>query len=113
MRTWFFVIIVVMALVTGACSSTFLVYKNGQGYYLGSDSQASFDLLCTSGEMERVLLATSLSKEKKDSLYQYTCSAERSGDKIKQIYASMTAGERKDIRHAFRKNGYEINHMLC
>ncbi len=109
MKTWSFISIAGMALLSGACSSEFLVYKDGRGYFLGSNSKAKYEMLCASGDLEKVLAATHLSKDMKDALYKYNCSAERSGDKVKQIYASMTPEQRKDIRNAFRNNGYEIN----
>lgn len=110
MNTWLLISIAGMALLTGACSDTFLVYKQGHGYFLGSDSTGKYALLCTSGDMEKVLADTHLNKEMKDSLYKYNCSAERSGEKTTQIYTAMTSEQRKDIRTAFKKNGYEINH---
>ena len=113
MRTWLFISIVVMAFLTGACTDTFLLGKGRTGYFYGCKSNAMFEMLCTSGDLEKVLLASHLSQEMKDTIYKYNCSAERSGAKVKQIYASMTVEERKDIKHAFRKNGYEINRILC
>jgi hypothetical protein len=102
-----------MALFISACTDTFLVYKDGYGYFMGSGSKAKYDLICTSGDLEEVLLSSHLNQETKDSLFKYSCSAERSGNKVKQIYASMTVEERKDIKSAFRKNGYMINYMNC
>jgi hypothetical protein len=113
MKSWFFISIICIALLTGACSSTFFVSKNGKGYFLGSDSRSMYVLLCKSGDFEKVLAATHLSTEMKNILYQDSCSAERSGEKVKQLYASMTSEERKDIKNAFRKNGYDINYMAC
>lgn len=114
MKTWILISIVAMVLLTSACTSTFLVYKDGKGCFLGSGSNAKYNMLCASGDLEKVLAATHhLSDELKDSLYKYNCSAERSGDKVKQIFASMTVEERKDIRSAFRANGYDINKMAC
>ncbi len=110
MKTWFLIGIAGVALLTVACSDTFLVFKKGKGYFLGSNSPGKYELLCVSGDMEKVLADTTLSRELKDSLYKYNCSAERSGKKIKEVYASMTTEQRKDIRTAFVKNGYEINH---
>ncbi len=110
MRTWLLISIAGMALILCACTDTFLVYKQGKGYFLGSDSTGKYALLCSSGDMEKVLADTQLSKEMKDSLYKYNCSTERSGKKITEIYASMTVEQRKDIRTAFKNNGYEINH---
>jgi hypothetical protein len=102
-----------MVIVTGACTDTFLVYKDGYAYFLGSGSKAKYDMICTSGDLEKVLQSSHLNQETKDSIYKYNCSAERSADKVKQIYASMTIEERKDIKSAFRKNGYSINYMSC
>jgi hypothetical protein len=113
MRTWLFSGIAAMTFVTGACTDTFLVYKDGYAYFLGSGSKAKYDMICTSGDLEKVLLSSHLNQETKDSLYKYNCSAERSREKVKQIYASMTVEERKDIKSAFRKNGYMINYMSC
>lgn len=110
MKIWTFITFAGIAMIASACTDTFLVYKQGKGYFLGSDSSGKYELLCKSGDLEKVLGDTQLSKEMKDSLYKYNCSTERSGEKITQIYASMTSKERKDIRTAFKKNGYEINH---
>jgi hypothetical protein len=113
MKTFIFISITAMAFITGACTDTFLLGKGRTGYFYGSKSNAIFDMLCTSGDLEKVLLDSHLSQERKDTIYKYNCSAERSGEKVKQIYASMAVEERKDIKNAFRKNGYEINHILC
>jgi hypothetical protein len=112
MKTWTFIAFACIALVTGACSSEFMLNKNGRAYFLGSNSKAKYDMLCTSGDLEKVLAVTQLSKEMKDAFYHYNCSVERSSEKIKQIYASMTPEERKDIKHAFKENGYGINQGL-
>lgn len=112
-KTWFTLSIAALVLLTSACTSTFLVYKNGKGYFLGSGSDAKYNLLCASGDMEKVLESSHLSHELKDSLFKYNCSTERSSDKVKQIFASMSIEERKDIRSAFKANGYDINRMAC
>ena len=110
MKTWLFIIIAAMALAAGACSSTFMVSKGeGKRGYLGSNSKTMYDMLCVSGDLEKVLEATHLSKEMKDTFYKYNCSAERSSDKVKQLFLSMTCEERKDIKTAFKANGYSIN----
>jgi len=99
-----------MMLVTVSCSSTFMVSKGvGKRGFLGSNSKTMFDMLCVSGDLEKVLEATHLSKEMKDTFYKYNCSAERSSDKVKQLFLSMTCEERKDIKTAFKANGYSIN----
>jgi len=112
-KTGFLIVIAGISLLAGACTDTFLVLKGGHAYFVGSNSNAKYNMLCTSGDLKDVLDSSHLSREIKDNLYKYSCSAERSGDKVRQLYASMTVEERKDIKNAFRKNGYEINHILC
>ncbi len=109
MKIWLFIMIAGMILIIGACSDTFMVSKVGEVYFISGNSNAKFNLLCKTGDMEKILLTSHLDKEIKDALYQYTCSEARSGDKVKQIYASMNSEQRKDIKNAFRKNGYTIN----
>ena len=114
MKIWFFISIAVLALVTGACTPMFMVGKGEEkGAFLGSNSNSMYEMLCASGDLQQVLDATQLSKEMKDTIYKYNCSAERSRDKIRQLYASMTVEERKDLKNAFRKNKYSINYLLC
>ncbi len=113
MKTLSFIAIACMVLIIGACSDNFLVQKDGYGYFIGSNSTANYDMLCTSGDLEKVLQDSHLNKEMKDAIYHYSCLVNRSGDKVKQVYASMTPEERKDIKSAFRKNGFMINFIQC
>lgn len=102
-----------IALFTGACADTFLVYKDGRAYFLEGNSKAKQEMLCASGDINKILADTHLDAATKESLFKYNCSKERSTENIRQLYLSMTAEQRKDIKTAFRKNGYEINKMAC
>lgn len=101
------------AILISSCSSTFLVSKDGKGYFLGSKSEAIYKMLCESGDMKKIISDTTFSQGLKDDLYRYNCSSERSGEKIKQLYASMVPEQRKDLRNAFKSNGYDINYLPC
>lgn len=98
-----------LSLFIGACSTGFVLSKGGYHTYLGSNSNIKYNMLCSSGELEKVLATTHLSQERKDTFYRYNCSDERSSEKIKQLYAAMTPEERKDMKKAFKANGYGIN----
>lgn len=114
MKTWFLLGIAGMVLITGACTPSFMVGKGEtKGGFLGSSTKAMYDMLCASGDLEKVLAATHLSKEMKDTFYKYNCSDERSSAKVKQLFASMTSEQRKDIKTAFKVNGYSINGGAC
>ena len=116
MKTLLFMAFAGMVLVVGACTPMFMVGKGGsekRGIFFGSTSKEMYDLMCATGGLEKVLKATHLSKEMKDAFYKYNCSAERSGQKLRELYASMTVAEGKDIKTAFKKNGYSINGGSC
>jgi hypothetical protein len=106
-----------MVLATGACAPAFMVGKAGsdeKGVFLGSKSKAAYNMLCVSGDLAKVLATSHLSKEMKDDLYKYNCSEEeRSTKKLRKLYGSMTRAERKDIKLAFKKNGFAINGGEC
>lgn len=96
------------------CSSTFVASKDGKGYYLGSGSDAAYKMFCESGDLKKILSDTTrLPQSLQDELYRYNCGTERSNKKIKETYASMTPEQRKDLRQAFKVNGYDINAMRC
>jgi hypothetical protein len=116
MKIWLFIVIAGMVLATGACAPMFMVGKCGsdaRGVWLGSKSKSTYELMCASGELEKVLAATHLSREMKDALYKSNCSAERSAKELRKVYGSMTRAERKDIKTAFKKFGYSINGGSC
>jgi hypothetical protein len=114
MKTRLWIGITGIVLITGACTPLFMVGKGERrGGFLGSNSKAMYDMLCASGDLEKVLESTHLSKEMKDTFYRDNCSAERSSDKVKQLFASMTPEQRKDIRNAFKEKGYTVNGGSC
>lgn len=97
-----------------ACTtSTFFVSKDGKGYYWGNDSKDAYRMFCETGELGKIIADTELPRAMKDDLYQYNCGAERSNEKARQLYASMTPAQRKDLRSAFKKHGYDINSFPC
>jgi hypothetical protein len=106
-------ILAVSALFFSACASTFVVSKDGKGYYLGNSSDAAYTMLCESGDFKKILAGTIFSQELKDDLYRYNCGSERSNVKVKQLFASMTPEQRKELRTSFKNSGYEINIMRC
>ena len=103
-----------IAAAAGGCSSTFSIAKEGgRSYFFGSRDQGFYTMMCESGDLTRILNDTSLQVEIKNALYKGNCSADRSSEKVKEIYASLTAEQRKELRLAFKKHGYEVNYMMC
>jgi hypothetical protein len=97
-----------------ACASTFVASKEGKGYYVGNSSNAAYRMFCESGDMQKILAATTtLGQDKKDDLYGSNCGQDRSNGRVREVYASMTPEQRRDLRQAFKKSGYDINAMRC
>ncbi len=114
MKTRLIILITVIALLASACTPLFMVGKGeGRGRFLGSNSKDMYEMLCASGDLVEILASTHFNKEMKDAFYKYNCSTERSSDGLKQLYASMTSEQRKDIRTAFKKKGYSVNGGSC
>jgi hypothetical protein len=107
------VVITAAVLFLGACASTFVATKNGKGYFLGSGSGAAYRMFCESGDLRKILEGTSFPQEMKDSVYRDNCGPERSSEKVKRLYASMTPEQRKELRRSFQSNGYDINYIPC
>jgi hypothetical protein len=113
-KEWLVGFAVLLAVTLGACaSSTFIASKDGKGYYIGSGSNAAYRMFCESGDLQKILTGTQLPPETKDELYRSNCGPERSKERVKQVYASITPAQRKDLRLAFRNNGYDINYLPC
>lgn len=104
----------VASLALQACAATFVASKDGKGYYVGNSSNAAYRMFCESGDMQKILAATTtIGQDKKAELYASNCGPDRSNDRVRKFYTSMTAEQRRDLRQAFKQNGYDINAMRC
>ena len=55
-----------------ACASTFVASKDGKGYYVGSSSDAAYRMFCESGDLQRILAATTtIGQDQKEELYGF------------------------------------------
>lgn len=107
------VVALLMVLVVGGCAqNTFVITKHGKSYFFGSAREGFHQMLCESGELQRVLADTHLPAEQKENLYKYNC-LEQSKDRVRQVYAALSAPQRRELRLAFQLHGYDINYMEC
>jgi hypothetical protein len=101
------VLLSALLLFTG-CTKTFLVSKDCNTYFFGSNNQTLYRMLCTSGDLEKVLADARLSEDVLAGLYQAQCT-DRSREKLERIYGSLSRKQQEALKSAFRKHGYEIN----
>ncbi len=105
--------ILIISIIVSGCASTFLVYKDGKAQYFGSNRKEIQELLCKTDDLKRVLeQAKTIDELTRQSLYKYTC-LELNGEQVKKIYSDLSPEQRKDLRLAFRKEGYDINYYPC
>lgn len=113
MRRFCFIVAAAAVVFAAGCSTTFRISKDGKGYFWGSDSRAIYAMLCESGDLKTILTDAHLRDDQRDDLYRFNCTAERSGQKVKLVYAAMTPEDRKGLRQSFKRHGYDINAMTC
>ncbi len=102
-----------VVLLAGCGPSTFLIDKAGTSAYFGRNNQYLNKKLCTSGELRLILADADLPREIESDFYRYTCSEERSYDKVISLYLVLTPVEKMQLKRAFEKHGYEVNRLHC
>jgi hypothetical protein len=104
---WSLVLLSVSLLFFG-CAKTFLVSKDCNTYFFGSNNQALYKVLCQSGDLEKVLVDSGLPPDVQAGLHQAQC-VDRSRENLNSIYGGLSRDQQEALKSAFRKNGYEIN----
>ena len=92
-----------MVLVAGCSPSTFLINKAGTSSYFGNNSPFLHKMLCTRDELRLILADADLPREMENDFYRYTCSEERSYEKVISLYLVLTPVEKTAIKAGVRK----------
>ncbi len=98
-----------VAAILCACASTFLVSKDCKTYYFGSTEEGLYKMLCTTGDLMRVLDDGALPPEMRAGLYDAQC-VERSRDRVNALYQSLTSEQKSALKSAFSRHGYYVNY---
>lgn len=99
--------------LVGCGPTTFIISKDNRAYYLGRKSDSLYEMLCKSGDLEKILSDTSMPEDLKKELYRFTCTEERSKEKVVALYNFLTPEEKEDFKSIFRRHGYTINYVPC
>jgi hypothetical protein len=105
--------LVAAALLAGCGPTTFIISKDGRAYYLGRKSQGLYDMICSSGDLKRVLEDTSIPEDLRKEFYRYNCTEEHSKEKVVSLYLFLSPEEKEELKSAFRRHGYTINFVPC
>ncbi len=105
--------IIAAAFMAGGCAShNFLVYKDGSNFFITQDLAVRQQLLCDSGDIDRVITDSGLSSSLQLRIKAAICSTTRAKKDMRQILEEMTYEQLNALKNAFRKAGYEINKPL-
>jgi hypothetical protein len=107
-----FIVTALLIFAAVGCTSNFLITKNGKSYFFGSRDDATYKMLCESGDLKMILSYTKLPESTKADIYKYNCTAP-SKDKLKEVVSSMTPEQRRELRLSFQIHGYDINRINC
>jgi hypothetical protein len=100
-------------LFAGCGPTTFLIGKAGSYTNFGRDKPFFRKMLCERGELSRILANADLPQDLENDFYRYTCTKERSYDKVVSLYLFLTPAEKTRLKNAFKRQGYQVNSLPC
>lgn len=102
--------IMAMALMAGGCGTrTFMVYKDGNNFFITKECAERHRLLCDSGEINLVVINSGLPGPLQLRIKEAICSADRAKNNMQDIIDELTDEQLSSLKTAFRTYGYEIN----
>lgn len=102
--------IMVLAFMASGCSTrTFMVYKDGNNFFITRDCAERHRLLCDSGDIDRVVDGSGLPDHLQLRIKEAICSTDRAKNDMQDILGELTDEQLSSLKNAFRTLGYEIN----
>ncbi len=100
--------VLLLSLLCIACAKTFLVSKDHATYFFGSPDQTLYEMLCTSGDLQKILADAGLPEDARTGLYRAQCN-DRSTEELDRVYSSLSQDQQEALKSSFRKHNFEIN----
>lgn len=105
-----YTVLLAIMLVTGGCSSSnFLVYKDAKHFYVTSKGNELKQVLCDSGDMDKIVVDSKLPEAMQKELKDGICASNKNRERLMASLDAMTKEQRTAFKDAFRANGYDIN----
>ena len=96
-------------MLIGCSSSNFLIYKDAKHYYVTSKSGNLRQLLCDSGDLDRITKDAKLADDLRNELSASICARDKVKGRVLAVLEKMTREQRSALKLAFQLNGYQIN----
>jgi len=109
---WFPRTVVIMALalmVCGCGTRTFMVYKDGNNFFITKDCAERHRLLCDSGDIDGVVAGAGLPGPMQLRIKEAICSTDKAKNDMQDILEELTNEQLSSLKKAFSALGYEIN----
>lgn len=109
---WFLTVTAIMLLTlmaSGCGTRTFMVYKNGNNFFITRDCAERHRLLCDSGDINRVVASSGLPGPLPLRINEAICATDRAKNDMQNILEELTDEQLSTLKNAFRTFGYEIN----
>jgi hypothetical protein len=102
--------IMLLALMTSGCGTrTFMVYKDGNNFFITRDCAERHRLLCDSGDIDRVVVGSGLPGPLQLRITKAICSTDTAKSDMQVILQELTDEQLASLKKAFSTSGYEIN----
>lgn len=98
-------------LLMAACSSNFMVYKQGRHFYVTSTGQELKAVLCDSGDLKRILAESKLDLPLQGKLDESICGTGKVRERVLAVLEDMSREQRSSLKTSFQAHGYDINHV--
>ncbi|MDH4231578.1 MAG: hypothetical protein OEW04_06055 [Nitrospirota bacterium] len=81
-------------LLINCAPSTFIISKDGRAYYFGRKSRVLHEMLCESGDFEKILAEASIAEDIKKDFYKYSCTEQHTEQKVISLYLFLSPEEK-------------------
>jgi hypothetical protein len=103
-------VVMVLALMVSGCGTrTFMVYKNGNNFFITKDCAERHRQLCDSGDINRVAASSGLPGPLQLRTIEAICPTGKAQSDMQDILDELTNEQLSSLKNAFRALGYEIN----
>lgn len=96
-------------LLLGGCTSTFLISKHCESGFFGEQDKNLDEMLCTQGDLKRILASTPLPEATANKLLSAHC-IDHSAKQVAELYNALSKEQKDNLKYAFQLNGYEVNY---
>jgi hypothetical protein len=86
-----------------------MLYKDGNNFFITRECAARHQLLCDSGDIDRVVAGSGLPAPLQLQIKDAICSTDTAKNDMQDILKELSDEQLSSLKNAFGRSGYEIN----